>query len=223
MISLADSHINQLPPNLISWEGYGWITATCAAIAWLIDNRRKATEIGKLKAEETKLKAEVNKLKIEEIKLAGDSLKELQRVRDLYADACVKCTQATTKLSSCLKDGSSDQAVINARNELCEVVTRSALQSLCSLVEWNCLTRKHNPESVTTYVQNSVIFDLKQITEWVEVINMDMFIQRYSASPLVISPQNLSPISNIDRFMSADDITWLSPLLQNAINKLTDS
>ncbi|MBK8036532.1 MAG: hypothetical protein IPK22_05275 [Verrucomicrobiaceae bacterium] len=209
--------LNQFKPE--DWPAYSWLVIIGVAIGWFIENRRKSTETTKLRNESAKLKTEVSKLETEQVKLAGDTLRELQRARDAYADACVVCTKCVQDILSAI--GSTDpSAVTKARNAFCEALTRGAIHTYCALIEWECLSRKLTPDKLRSYILNDVIAELSKLTEWVLVINSDMFRTGYQSSPLVISEQTLRPIIDCDRFLPDEEAASVRQSLRAATNKL---
>ena len=202
MILLANS-LDFIPQALKSWGGFGWFLCVCLGLGWLLDSRRKwaekiklTEESNKLREESNKLVAEVTKLKTEEIKLAADVLEKVQRARDSYSEACVLATKAVISLTESIKRGN-DSEVIPERNAFCEIVTSKVIHRYGSLVEWECLSRKHPPERLVSYIQNDVLAEVAKITDWIRVINLPMFQERYGANPLLISDQTLRPFADI--------------------------
>lgn len=213
---------DQVPAHAVDWSTYAWVAVVGSGIGWCIEFLRKKAEVDKFKREVTKLEAEVTKLKTEEIKLAGDVLKELQRARDSYADACVECTRCVQELIAHIT-ASENAEVVPARNRFCQAVTRKAIHSLCALTEWNCLSRKPSPEHLLSYVQNDVTAELSKIAEWVSVINMPMFIEGYKAAPLVISREALRPLYDIMRFIPQEFEPAIKELLYASVQKLENA
>src|SRR5687768_15456549 len=95
---LAQVAPSAVPSDPAEWSFYLISIALTGVLGWGVETIRKRREIArlnaevrKLDAEVVKLNAEVQKLSAEEIKLAGDVLREVQRCRDGYADACAEC------------------------------------------------------------------------------------------------------------------------------------
>ena len=215
-----------LPPVPEGAAWFGWVVAIGTCTGWIIDNRRKAVEVAKLQAESDKLvsetdklKAEVYKLQADQVKLAGDTLKEVQRTRDAYADACVECTKACQAIIAALPSRN-PSLIATSRNAFCEALTRRGIQSYCALVEWECLNRKLTPAVLQSYILNDVIAEIHQLTEWVETINHPMFREGYQAEPLEISERALRPLLEAYRHLPDEEGFAVRPALKSATDKL---
>lgn len=211
----------KLPNNSSDWPIYSIIAVILALIGWGIDSIRKRSEIAKLNSEVTKLNAEVSKLKTEEIKLAGDFLKELQHYRDLYADACVVCTQHAQTLIGLLQSSADKDLILTTRDLFCKALTREALYHYCALAEWNALSRKHSIDQLLYYIRSDVTAELDRISRWIDVVNLPMFLDGYGSQPLLISEQTMRPFFDILRFVPDDNQSAIKAVLYSSIRKLT--
>lgn len=204
-----------------SWSSYLFVVAISGAVAWFIENRRKAFEIEKLKGEITKLSAEVRKLTAEEIKLAGEVLSRIQDARSRYADGCVECRDFTIQLVGLLKQRASEKEIGECRNNLCHAFTRNALHEFVALVEWRALSMKNSPAELAAYVKEEVCPEIDRFTGWLNVINMPLFTKGFSGTSLKVSAQTVRPIACV--LDKVDESEAVRADLTQALAKLCSS
>lgn len=214
---------SQVPADPREWSWYLIALGVGAALGWGIKAWRDKEEIRKLKAEVEKFGAEVRKLNAEEIKLAGDNLKEVQRVRDAYSDACIACGQHAKEIILLLQKNGNQDAICRQRDDYGGALSHRALPALCSLTEWQSLSRKSDTSALIAYIRSDVIPELNRINSWIAIINAAPFTEYMSLSPLTIQERTMRPFFDLLRFIPEDRHSEIKEQLFAAIQKVTGS
>jgi len=213
----------------VKWTWYVLVAVLSGAVGWIIEALRKATEIQQMKsnhekliAEKKKLESENTKLQTEQVKLAGDILEKVHKSRDGYADAAVKCTTRAKILLKLLKENGDGQNVRDARDDLCAAITRDAIHGLAALAEIQCLSRKNDGSRLIPYIFD-VADELQKIAEWVEIVNMPMFVEGFESEPLKIFDNTVRPFKEMLLDIPIDSKHKVVDELTGSILRLTSA
>ncbi|MCK6468223.1 MAG: hypothetical protein L6Q53_08545 [Candidatus Brocadia sinica] len=220
---LAQITPTKIPDNPKEWSWYLVALAVGGAIGWGIKTWRDKEEIRKLRTEVEKLNAEIRKLNAEEIKLAGDILREVQRSRDAYSNACTACGEYGKKMIALLQEHGDYAAITEQRNEFGKTLGQRAIPALCSLVEWQALSRKTDTSALIAYIREDVVPELGRLQSWVQIVNLPVFTQAMSLSPLQIQERTMRPFFDLVRFVPEDRHGEIKELLHGAIRKVMET
>ncbi len=207
---------SSVPDDPSQWSWY--LVALCigGAVGWGIKALRDKEEI-------RKLKAEVQKLEAEEIKLAGENLREVQRARDAYSDACTTCGKHGKAILTLLRQKGSESDIQQSRNDYGIVLCQSLLPALCSLTEWQSLSRKSDPSALISYIRSDVVPELKRVRSWIAIINLHVFTETMALAPLRIEERTMRPFFDLMRFVPKDRHGQIREQLFQAIREVTEA
>ena len=195
---LAIAALALSPVNLAQWTSSFAMPALAALLTWLLKSHIDIKKIQKLEAEVKKLDAENLKLKAEEVTLVGETMRDLQRCRESYSNACIACGQHAKKVHDLLAIATSTkdlQAVRSHRDNFSETLAQQVFPSLCSYIEWQILIRRNEPSLLVSYVFLDVIPELERLTNWIAIINHPTFVERWA--PLQIQERTMRPFFDL--------------------------
>ena len=213
MMILAQVQPSQIPADPSNWPLYLVLLGCASALGWGIEHLRKSKEI-------QKLNAEIGKLHQEEIKLAGDHLKELQRCRDAYSQACGTCTKSTNELIVLMRSSADPSSIHAAREKLAAIVSDDVIRTLCSFVEWQGLGRKNDADDLLSYIRDDVCPEVLRIAAWVKIVNHSRFVDEQQQHPLRLEDRSIRPIRDVLRHLTEERKAEVKETLFGALDKL---
>jgi len=211
---------SEVPPDPANWPIYLIVAGCAGALGWGIEYFRKLKEIGKYKIQIRQLEADIGKLTQEEIKLAGDHLKELQRSRDAYSQACGTCSACANDLISKMQSEVEPAQIYSNREQLSDIVSGEVIRTLCSFVEWQGLGRKNEPDDLLSYIRNDVCPEILRISNWVAIVNNQEFVDEQGQHPLRIEERSVRPIREVIRHLPQHRIDEVRETLFSSLDEL---
>lgn len=216
-------NLTEVPADPRKWPWYLVAVAVGGVIGWGIKAWRDKEEIRKLRSEVKKLDAEVRKLNAEEVKLAGDNLREIQRSRDTYSEACRLCGDHAKEIIKLLRGSRDKMQICKQRDDFGAALSHHAFPALCSQVEWQSLSRKSDTSALIDYIRSDVVPEIERLRSWVQIINTHIFTQEMSLAPLQIQERTMRPFRDLLRFIPEDRHTEIREQLFTSIRQVTEA
>ncbi|MCK4504664.1 MAG: hypothetical protein KAW14_03535 [Candidatus Aegiribacteria sp.] len=222
MNAMILSIISQIPeedPAVWPWH----IVAAVLGIilGWGLNSWKTHSEIQKLKKEIQKFESEIKKLDIEQVKLAGESLEKYQSARKAYSDECLECGLFAKSVLEALKQNQNANAA-ESREELCRTLAHGVIPGLCALTEWDALNYSSEIADLSEIIREDTIPELARIQNWIQIINLPVFIQGMSLSELKIQRRSLRPLLNIGKTLDSNQCTECKEDLSIAIDEIVE-
>ncbi|WP_411827775.1 hypothetical protein [Luteolibacter sp. AS25] len=141
---------------------------------------------------------EIQKLEGEILKLAGEIVRDLQKSRQAYVEACSKTTQAARDLRVGITKNPNDLELINKlRDGLCDAFAEHAIPRHHDYCQWEALRLKGDPDKLYEFITDEVVFELRRFAKWLNSINAKPFLENLDREPLVINRRTLRPYYEI--------------------------
>lgn len=141
-----------------------------------------------------KTSKEIQKLEGEIAKLTGDIVRDLQRARKDYVEACAETTRAARDLRKKIEDSPNDLTAIDElRLALSDSFTERAMPQHHDYCQWEALRLKRESDKLYEFITDEVVFELRRFKKWLDRINNPAFLRHLKRTPLVINRRTLRP------------------------------
>jgi hypothetical protein len=207
------------PSNFQEWIWKNW---RGPVILWSISGAVAGFMLKQLltRKQLQKLTQEIVNLRQSDISEAGKMMSIVQSARADWVRAQERVARNGQALMRLIQDDPTYlKAITEKREELYQSIVTESLLFLQTLVEYEVLVRRHQPDDIRNFIETRVIPDIEYIAEYVEIVNSDAFISRKMA-PLKIRSATCQPFLDFLKQVGTFERPVLEPKLRKAIEQL---
>ena len=170
-----------------------------------------------------KTSKEIQKLEGEITKLAGDIVRDLQKSRKDYVDACAKTTRAARDLRKTILESPDDLSSIDdLRLVLSDTFTEQAMPQHHDYCQWEALRLKQESDKLYEFITDEVVFELRRFKKWLDQINNPSFLENLNRNALTINRRTLRPYYELPLDLPEPQKSAAENFLRSECAKLID-